>query len=92
MRSARETRGASWYGVPARPNPPAPWHTGMPLIAPPNRLARPRVIAKRPGRTCRAASPKYARAVFAVARHELANDNGNCGSTRRPPRAENAAR
>src|SRR6202012_3934239 len=54
--------------------PPAPWHTGMPLIAPANRLARPRVVAKRPGRTRRAASPKYVHAVSAVAKHELAND------------------
>src|SRR5271157_417077 len=62
----------------------------MPLIAPANRLARPRVIAKRPGRTREAASPKYARAVSAVAKHELANDNGNCGSTSATAAAENA--
>src|ERR1700761_3052962 len=71
--------------------PPAPWHTGMPLIAPANRLARPRVVAKRPGRTRSAASPKYVRAVSAVAKHELAKDNGNCGSTKATAAAENAA-
>ena len=44
-----------WWAV----SPPAPWHTGIPLMEPAKRLAAPRLVARRPGWTRSAlASPK----------------------------------
>src|SRR5215207_7803184 len=62
--------------------PPAPWQTGIPETAPANRFAEPNVVARRPGRTRFPSSPKYTFAASAVARHELANESGTCGTTR----------
>ena len=62
-------------------SPPAPWQTGIPAIPPASRLAPPRVMARRPGFTRSAFSPKYSRAASAVARQELAKVRGSCGMT-----------
>src|SRR5437588_8966390 len=59
--------------------PPAPWQTGIPLIAAERKFAAPNVVASLPGRTRAARSPKYTRAASAVARHEFANESGTCG-------------
>src|SRR6266496_1637830 len=53
----------------------------MPLIAPASVVAVPNVVARRPGVTALARSPKYVRAASAVARQELANDRASCGTT-----------
>ncbi len=63
-------------------SPPAPWHTGIPPIAPARRFADPKLVASRPGRIPSALSPKSTRAASAVARHEFANESGSCGNTR----------
>src|SRR5829696_3365164 len=53
----------------------------MPPRAEGIRFGEPKLVARRPGRTAAARSPKYTRAASAVARQEFAKDKGSCGST-----------
>ena len=77
---ARQLRAPkAWWAL----MPPAPWHRGMPLIAPTPRLARPRVRARRLGVIRDAVSGKYRGAASAGARQELVRVSGTWGRTSR---------